>query len=145
MFRKIGAAILLVSDMQKAKEFYRDTLGMELKHESADWIEFAKEGSTVLALHPIAKKKGTKQAKKGDEKVRTKNSTMLIGFNISDLRKVCSELESKNVKFYKKITEEHFGKHAIIQDPDGHMISLAEMIPKDEYVQSPYYHGFAPI
>ena len=40
---------------------------------------------------------------------------------------------------------EHFGKHAIIEDPDGHLISLAEMSPKDEYVQIPYYHGFAPI
>ena len=70
---------------------------------------------------------------------------MLVGFNISDIESVCSDLKKKKVKFYKKLTEEHFGKHAIIQDPDGHLISLAEIAPHDEFMQSPYYHGFAPV
>jgi hypothetical protein len=30
------------------------------------------------------------------------------------------------------------------KDPDGHLISLAEMAPKEEFTQIPYYHGFAP-
>ena len=42
-----------------------------------------------------------------------------------------SELENKKVKFYKKQTEEVFGKHAIIEDPDGHLISLVELSSKD--------------
>ncbi|HYA83531.1 MAG TPA: hypothetical protein VEH06_08810 [Candidatus Bathyarchaeia archaeon] len=42
-----------------------------------------------------------------------------------------------------KLVEETFGKHAIIQDPDGYLISLAEMKPADEFTQIPYYHGFA--
>ena len=132
MFNRIGAVILLVSDMGKSIKFYRDTLGMELKKESEDWTEFVKYGTTVLALHPIKK-----------EKI-TKNNSMLVGFNISNLEAVCSELERKEVKFYKKLTEEPFGKHAIIKDPDGHLISLTEIISKDEYTQIPYYHGFAP-
>jgi lactoylglutathione lyase len=39
---------------------------------------------------------------------------------------------------------EVFGKHAIIEDPDRHLISLTEMVPKEEVKQIPYYHGFAP-
>ena len=31
MFNRIGAVILLVSDMKKSMEFYKDVLGMELK------------------------------------------------------------------------------------------------------------------
>jgi hypothetical protein len=53
--------------------------------------------------------------------------------------------KKKKVKFHKKVSNEAFGKHAIIEDPDGHLISLAEMAPKEEFMQSPYYHGFAPI
>jgi hypothetical protein len=69
----------------------------------------------------------------------------LVGFNVNNLESVCSELEKKEVKFYKKLTEEPFGKHAIIKDPDGHLISLTELISKEEeYTQIPYYHGFAP-
>ena len=132
MFNRIGAVILLVSDMKKSMEFYKDVLGMELKQQAEDWIEFSKQG-TVLALHPTKKKKKL-----------TKNTSMLIGFNVSELETVCSNLESKKVKFHKKVTNEVFGKHAIIEDPDGHLISLAEMTPKEEFTQIPYYHGFAP-
>ena len=35
--------------------------------------------------------------------------------------------QRKNVKFFKEPKEESFGKHAIIEDPDGHLISLAEI------------------
>ena len=136
MFNKIGAVILLVSDMKKSIKLYGNVLGMELKqHPSKDWVEFSKQG-TVIALHPAKKKKQNKSIK---------NKSMLIGFNVSDLEAVCSDLESKKVKFYKKLTQEQFGKHAIIEDPDEHLISLVEMAPKEEFVQSPYYHGFAPI
>jgi|SRR5919198_3674888 catechol 2,3-dioxygenase-like lactoylglutathione lyase family enzyme len=138
IFNKIGAVILLVSDMKKSIGFYRNVLGMELKqHPSKDWAEFSKEGNTVLALHPIKKKNKKRLIKK--------NNSMLVGFNISDLETVCGDLKKKKVKFYKKLTQEQFGKHAIIQDPDGHLISLAEIAPDDEFTQSPYYHGFAPV
>jgi predicted enzyme related to lactoylglutathione lyase len=138
MFNKIGAVILLVSDTKKSIKFYGNVLGMELKqHPSKDWVEFSKEGNTVLALHPINKKSKKRLIKK--------NNSMLVGFNISDLEAVCGELKKKRVKFYKKLTQEPFGKHAIIQDPDGHLISLAEIAPEDEFMQSPYYHGFAPV
>jgi lactoylglutathione lyase len=131
MFNRIGAVILLVSDMKESMKFYKDVLGMELKQQAEDWVEFSKQG-TVLALHPTKEKK------------LTKNISMLIGFNVSELETVCSNLEKKKVKFHKKMTNEVFGKHAIIEDPDGHLISLAEMAPKEEFTQIPYYHGFAP-
>lgn len=132
MFNKIGAVILLVCDMEESMKFYKDVLGMEIKQQTEDWVEFSMQG-TVLALHPTNEKKKP-----------TKNISMLIGFNVSELESVCSNLEKKKVKFHKKVTNEAFGKHAIIEDPDGHLISLAEMAPKEEFTQIPYYHGFAP-
>jgi predicted enzyme related to lactoylglutathione lyase len=131
MFYKIGAVILLVSDMKRSTKFYRDTLGMKLKKQSKGWTEFS-EGGTVLALHPASRKK-----------IRNNNS-MLVGFNVSDFDDVISELKKKKAKFYKKPKEEAFGKHAIIQDPDGHLISIVQM-PQEELSQIPYYHGFAPV
>jgi lactoylglutathione lyase len=128
MFSRIGAVILLVSDMKRSIRFYRDTLGMELKQESKDWTECG----TVLALHPATKKRVKKS--KG----------MLVGFSVSDFDDVCSGLKRKKVKFYKKPKEEPFGKHAVIQDPDGHLISIVQM-PEEELKQIPYYHGFAPV
>ena len=131
MFNKIGAVILLVSDMKRSTKFYRDTLGMKLKQQSKGWTEFS-EGGTVLAIHPSTKKK------------IKKNNSMLVGFSVSDFDDVINGLKKKKAKFYKKPKDEPFGKHAIIQDPDGHLISIVQM-PQEELSQIPYYHGFAPV
>lgn len=116
--------------MNRSTKFYRDTLKMELKEKSKDWIEFSKRG-TVIALHPSKKKRFKK------------NNSMLIGFSVSDFDDVCNGLKKKKVKFYKKPKQEPFGKHAIIQDPDGHLISIMQM-PQEDTQQVGYYHGFAP-
>lgn len=116
-FKRLGAVILLVSDMDKSMKFYRDVLELPVKNTSAEWVEFFSSG-TVLALHPSR------------NKIRTKNSGVLVGFMVSDLESVAQKLKDKNVEFFKKPKEESFGKHAIIVDPDGHLISIAEISSK---------------
>ncbi|WP_228369135.1 VOC family protein [Candidatus Nitrososphaera gargensis] len=117
-FRKVGAVILLVSNMEKSIRFYKDTLGIPIKTKSNDWTEFFNK-DTVLALHPAKKK----------SKMKT-GSGMLVGFEVSDLDSTVQKLKEKKVKFFKKPKEEPFGKHAIIQDPDGHLVSIAEIKEK---------------
>jgi catechol 2,3-dioxygenase-like lactoylglutathione lyase family enzyme len=117
-FRKVGAVILLVSNMDRSIKFYRDTLGIPVKTKSKDWTEFFNK-DTVLALHPAKKK----------SKMKT-GSGMLVGFEVSDLDSTVKILKEKKVKFFKKPKEEPFGKHAIIKDPDGHLVSIAEIKEK---------------
>ncbi len=114
----MGAVILLVSDMENSVKFYRDTLGLPMKTKSKDWTEFF-SNNTVLALHPAKKKSGIKTG-----------AGMLVGFEVSDLDSTVKRLTEKRVKFYKKPKQEPFGKHAIIKDPDGHLISIAEIKAK---------------
>ena len=141
MFAKISALILLVADAPKLVRFYKDVLELEVKQESGDWIELStKEGSTVLALYSKRDKNKPSNAKQGLDGSRN----ILVGFNVSDLDSVCKELENRGVNFFKRPSEESFGKHAIIEDPEGNLISIAEMKLKDEYEQISYYHGFAP-
>jgi lactoylglutathione lyase len=117
-FRKVAAVILLVSNMKKSIKFYKDTLGLPIKNESKDWTEFFSNG-TVLALHPAKKK----------DKLKT-SATILVGFMVHDLDSAVNRLKGKGVKFFKKPREEPFGKHTIIADPDGHLISIAEIKTK---------------
>jgi len=117
-FRKVGAVILLVSNMEKSIRFYKDTLGIPIKTKSKDWTEFFYR-DTVLALHPAKKK----------SKIKT-GSGMLVDFEVSDLESTVKKLKEKKVKFFKKLKEEPFGKHTIIQDPDGHLVSIAEIKEK---------------
>ena len=50
MFKQIDYTMVVVSDMQRSVEFYRDKLGIPLKLQSPDWTEF-QTGTTTLALH----------------------------------------------------------------------------------------------
>ena len=118
-FRKVGAVILLVSNMEKSIKFYSDTLELPVKSKSKDWTEFF-NNDTVLALHPAPEKK--KMLKTG--------SGTLVGFEVTDLDSTVKKLKEKRVKFFKRPKEEPFGKHAIVQDPDGHLISIAELNEK---------------
>ena len=117
-FRKVGAVILLVSNMEKSVKFYHDTLGLPIKTKSKDWTELF-NNDTVLALHPARKK----------SKLKT-GSGILVGFEVSDLDSTMKSLRTKKVKLFKKPREEPFGKHAILQDPDGHLISIAQLKEK---------------
>ncbi len=119
-FGKIGAVILLVSDMETSTRFYRDVLNLPIKSQSKDWTEFFNR-ETVLALHPARKA----QKSNSQEKV-------LVGFMVHDLEAQVESLMKKNVKFFKRLKDEPFGKHAIIEDPDGHLISLAEIKSKGD-------------
>ena len=114
-FKKIGAVILIVSEMEKSVFFYKNILGLPIKSQSEDWTEFFVNG-TVLALHPAENK----------SKLKT-GISMLVGFMVSDLETNVKKLKENKVKFFKELKEEPFGKHAIIKDPDGHLISIAEI------------------
>lgn len=118
-FRKVGAVILLVSNMEKSIKFYSETLELPIKTRSKDWTEFF-NNDTVLALHPAPKKKSI---------LKTGSGT-LVGFEVTDLDSTVKKLKERRVKFFKRPKEEPFGKHAIVQDPDGHLISIAEINEK---------------
>lgn len=129
LLRKINAVILLVSDMNRAKEFYGSILGLKLKFESPDWVEFLKDGA-VLAIHPA--------------RMKVSNEGVMLNFVTSDLSGVVERLKSMNVRFYKDLQEDERGKYIIIEDPDGYRISIVEPKVKEE-APAAGYRGFAPV
>ena len=117
MFSRIGSVILLVDDMERSAQFYKDTIGLKLKVKTNDWIEFFDKGTTI-ALHTRRRK---------DVDGNNGHTNVLVGFMVSDLDDVVKDLKAKDVRFFKEPKSEPFGKHAIIVDPDGHLISIAEI------------------
>jgi lactoylglutathione lyase len=123
LFTKVGTVILLVSDMERSVKFYKELLGLPVKAktQSTDWVEFFNR-ETTLSLHAI--KKATTNVDRRDTKLGTGT---LVGFMVSDIDTTVQVLKENNVRFFKEPREEPFGKHAIIEDPDGHLISIAQL------------------
>ena len=46
---------------------------------------------------------------------------------VSDIDSTVQFLKENNVRFFKEPREEPFGKHTIVEDPDGHLISIAQL------------------
>lgn len=123
MFKQLDYAMVIVSDMQRSIEFYRDRLGIPLKFQSPDWTEFL-TGTTTLALHGG----GVVQENRKDQSKYA--GTCSIGFNVEDVERTYQELQTKGVKFVMPPTQrEGEGiKLAVCTDPDGLPISFAQMI-----------------
>ena len=125
MFNQIDYTMVIVSDMNRSVEFYRDKLGIPLKFQSPDWTEF-QTGATTLALHGGGVKRDLSAA--GDQ---SKNAgTCSIGFNVDDVDKTYEELKAKGIFFVMPPTQrEGEGiKLTVCVDPDGLPISFAQMI-----------------
>lgn len=115
---RLGTIILLVADMKRSIEFYKDLIGLPLRQQSSEWTEFF-DGGTTLALHPAKRK----------DKIKA-SPTILVGFMVNDLDNTVKQLKEKGVKFFKEPRQEPFGKHTIFQDPDEHLISVVQLETK---------------
>ena len=124
MFKQLDYTMIIVSDMQRSVEFYRDKLGIPLKFQSPDWTEFA-TGTTTLALHGGGVP--STQPPADPSKVAGACS---IGFNVDDVDKTYEELKAKGIRFVMPpMQREGEGiKLAVAIDPDGLPVSFAQLI-----------------
>jgi lactoylglutathione lyase len=119
--QKIDYVIVLVSDMKRSVEFYRDVLGLPLKFESPFWTEFATEGAT-LALHPTQT-----PAPAETSPIRNQAGTCQPGFHVGSLDAFHAAMLSKGVRCLEPPRPlEGGGRLAVYADPDGLPISIAE-------------------
>jgi len=125
MFKQIDYTMVVVSDMKRSIEFYRDKLGLPLKLESPEWTEF-QTGSTTLALHGGGVAPSGPPA--GDPSKQAGHCS--IGFNVDDVDKTYAELQAKGIRFVMPPTQrEGEGiKLAVAIDPDGLPVSFAQLI-----------------
>ena len=86
--------IKFVTDMNKAVEFYRDTLGLPLRFESPSWSEFA-TGGTTLALHPASDKNPAGKVE--------------FGFTVADVEAFYRDMSAKGVLFSIPPKKQDFG------------------------------------
>ncbi|PYQ14366.1 MAG: hypothetical protein DMH00_01935 [Acidobacteria bacterium] len=124
MMSKVGYSRIIVSDLKRSVEFYRDVLGVPLKFESDDWAEFATLG-TRLALKAGAPPVAAIPEKSSDGQPIA--GRVGISFEVKNLDQVYRDLTAKGVTFVQPPTDGGpGGRIATLLDPDGLEIALGE-------------------
>ncbi|MDP9268609.1 MAG: VOC family protein [Acidobacteriota bacterium] len=112
MIGKLSTIMVVVKDMKRSVQFYRDVLGLRLGMESPQWSQFDL-GNVTLGLHP-----------EGKEAKVAPTTGCTFGFEVQDLGMVLDNLRWQNVKVVMEPRDEGFGKLAIVADPDGYLVQL---------------------
>ncbi|ACD96952.1 VOC family protein [Trichlorobacter lovleyi] len=109
--------VLFVTDLQKAKTFYADLLGLPLAGESQMMMEFFPGSVTTL---------GIALALQDDAKALVGRYTG-ISLNVKGIDKLCDRLKAAGATFIEPLEESPWGKMAVVADPDGNQFALVEM------------------
>jgi catechol 2,3-dioxygenase-like lactoylglutathione lyase family enzyme len=120
------APTIPVTDIKKAKEFYKDKLGLEVLEESEQGITFSAGKGTSLYIY---------------ERGPSKADHTLAGFRVDDLEAIVVELTKAGIIFEQydfpglktdekgiATLEKEGEKSAWFKDPDGNILAIAESI-----------------
>jgi len=112
-------AMIYTRDVSRALGFYRDLLGFTVLEEfrAGQRLVYARlkvpAGAATIALHLLAP----------SETLST--GGVRLYFEVQELEEFCKGLEAAGAKFSKPPAMMPWGwKHAYIDDPDGHEVSL---------------------
>jgi len=128
-FKKLDYVMVMVENMNRSVEFYRDVLGIPLKFTSDSWTEF-NAGTTTLALHGGGRPNSNPNQEGPHSNLA---GTASIGFNVEDVQAVYEHLKAKGVKFMLQPTSRQNEGIllAVATDPDGLEISFAQQIKQE--------------
>jgi catechol 2,3-dioxygenase-like lactoylglutathione lyase family enzyme len=122
---KSSAAIVAVSDIERAKKFYRDTLGLDLEEEFEGHVLTFRTGGTHLVVYR-------------SEMAGTNKANAVVWGVGGDIETIVADLKAKGVVFEhygdmpgaRLVGDIHVGdgiKTVWFKDPDGNLLHLNSM------------------
>lgn len=134
MITRLAHASVYVLDQERAKDFYVNKLGMEVKMEipigpDAKWLTVSAKDQPDLEITLMPVNNG--EMFPGDTAVKLteliQNGTFGFGvFESVDIYATYEELQQKGVIFTKPPTEEFYGIEAMFKDDSGNWFSLVQ-------------------
>lgn len=128
--KRIDVAVLFVSDLDRAKTFYRNTFGLSPEQEDEDGAFLKLEGTSLMLLStPGAQDLLTNEAVAVQPSGGA--SSQLVAF-VDDVDAVYRDFSAQGVEFVREPIDRDWGlRTAHFKDPDGHIWELAQPLAKD--------------
>jgi len=126
MIERVGTVCIFVGDQERAKKFYTQVLGFELRTDEPlypgaanRWVAVAPKGAaTEVILYLPDENWQHYQQVVGQSQALT--------FEVRGMERLHSELKAKGVTFVQEPDRQPWGTSAIIQDSEGNRLILRE-------------------
>ncbi|MEA5078459.1 MAG: VOC family protein [Anaerolineaceae bacterium] len=124
LFSKIDIVAYTVSDWQRAKKFYGETLGLpvaEFYGDEVGWMEFGPKEGAHLSINLWEE----------DTPFPPRSGAASVVFMVEDADETAKELRARGVKCNDPVTTPGMVRWASFFDPDGNELQFASPIPEE--------------
>jgi predicted enzyme related to lactoylglutathione lyase len=115
MTSHLHSIAIFVTDLERARAFYEDALGLPLAAKGSFGFQFG-EHPPFLGVHPAAH---------DGAKAMVGRETGLT-LRVSDLVGLRSDLTARGISLLTEPVQQGFGMMAMVSDPDGNVLALWE-------------------
>ena len=119
--KKIAFVGIPVTDMERAREFYEDVLGLKIADQmmGGQWIEYV-VGDDTLAIANV-----------GEQRTPS-DQGIAAAFEGENFDKAIKHLKDRQVSFAAEPFETPCCHMAVVQDPDGNKLIIHKLKPENE-------------
>jgi catechol 2,3-dioxygenase-like lactoylglutathione lyase family enzyme len=111
---KFSVAMLVCSDLERSRRFYRDVLGLRVISDRVpQWVEFELTAGASLGLHPKS------------DLLAVRPGSLQLGFSVKNVDTFVADCVGLGVPIFQDPYDESFGRVAVIGDPDGYPIQVS--------------------
>ena len=123
MIDAVATICIFVNDQDKAKAFYTDVLGFELRQDSpmgeSRWIAVAPKGArTEVILY--------KMDQNWEHYRQVVGKSQAITFNVTDIKALRDDLKEKGVRITQEPDPQPWGTYMMILDQDDNALLMVE-------------------
>ena len=123
MIDAVATVCIFVNDQDKAKAFYTDVLGFELRQDSpmgeSRWIAVAPKGArTEVILY--------KMDQNWEHYHQVMGKSQAITFNVTDIQALHADLKEKGVRITQEPDPQPWGTYMMILDQDDNGLLMVE-------------------
>jgi catechol 2,3-dioxygenase-like lactoylglutathione lyase family enzyme len=127
MLKRIDVVVLFVENLERSKAFYRDVLGLQMKHEDEESAFFGLETVSLLLLSVAgARDLLSSEAVAAQRPVGA--TSQLVAF-VEDVDAVYADLSAKGVRFIREPVDRAWGlRTAHFTDPEGNIWEVSQSL-----------------